>query len=157
MMILLNKSTGNSEQLGVIRSFRLGLLLQNGPQNCRNRYVNPGSQRSAIVVYQHDIVAVEFGNLGKLILPASDQDGLLLLALDRYQHLIANLTHHLFVVNVDALGRFTLGHGPLADVTVVYHAKPGQLADLHAGGARLDLVFDYVILHRYSTDLRDIF
>lgn len=136
---VLNVATGYGQHLGVVGALRQRLLLEDGPQHRRNGHVYACAQRTAIVVDQHQIVAVELRLLEPLLLLEAHQDALFHLALDGHQHLVADEPDAAFVVDVYAPGRPSLGHGTFAQIAVVHHAQPGKFPYLAACRRRVQL------------------
>jgi len=101
--------------------------------------MDAGAQRCAIIIDQHNVVAVESRNIRFLVLSQADQNALLLLTFDGQQHHVTDVAHTGFRVYMDYARRFTLGHCPSADIAIVDHSKSSHFTNLIANGRSVEV------------------
>lgn len=83
----------------------------------------PRSQGCAVIVDQHQIVAVVLRYLRSLQSLQSDQNASLLFAFDGNHDPVADHADMFLVVHMNATRWFSFGHGTLSDLAVVDHSE----------------------------------
>ncbi len=97
-----NKTSSDGDDLGAA-----GIAAQTG----RYRRGHTAAERRVLIVDEHTVVGVEVGEaVASVHVLAADDDGLLLLALDGEQDLVADVAHASLVVHVNDLGRSLVVH-----------------------------------------------
>ncbi len=88
-MTRLDEARADGEEFCVVRSLAHSFLLEDFPEDDWKRDVDPGSERSSVLVNQNNVVGVRAWDEVGLVLPDSNHNRLLLLSLDGHQHLVS--------------------------------------------------------------------